>query len=79
MPDYMQEQTGELMPKVVNRLMPHMISDVVPLVTQPLIHYLKERNEKPIIDYARWEFDIAIKGYFMIERYWRIVHWNRIG
>ncbi len=41
MPDYMQDQMGELMPKVVNRLMPHMIGDLVPLVTQPMIEYLR--------------------------------------
>jgi hypothetical protein len=47
MPDYMQEQMGELMPKVMDHLMPHMIGDVVPLVTQPMIDYLKKRNERP--------------------------------
>jgi Fe-S oxidoreductase/FAD/FMN-containing dehydrogenase len=46
MPDYMQEQMGELMPKVMDHLMPHMIGDVVPLVTQPMIDYLKKRNER---------------------------------
>ena len=40
MPDYMREQMGELMPKVMERLMPHMIGDVVPLVTHPMIDYL---------------------------------------
>ena len=44
MPDYMQEQMGELMPKVMDSLMPHMIGEVVPLVTQPMIDYLKKRN-----------------------------------
>jgi len=43
MPDYMAEQMPVLMPKVVDRLMPHMIGDVVPLVTQPLIDYLHEQ------------------------------------
>jgi hypothetical protein len=41
MPDYMQEQMGELMPKVMDCLMPHMIGEVVPLVTQPMIDYLR--------------------------------------
>ncbi len=41
MPDYMTEQMPEMMPKVMSALMPHMIKDVVPLVTQPLIDYLK--------------------------------------
>jgi hypothetical protein len=40
-PDYMAEQMPELMPKVMDSLMPHMIGDVEPLVTQPLIHYLR--------------------------------------
>jgi Fe-S oxidoreductase/FAD/FMN-containing dehydrogenase len=44
MPDYMQEQMPELMPKVMDSLMPQMIGDVVPLVTQPLIDYLRGRN-----------------------------------
>jgi Fe-S oxidoreductase/FAD/FMN-containing dehydrogenase len=44
MPEYMQEQMGELMPKVMDRLMPHRIGDVVPLVTGPMIDYLKRRN-----------------------------------
>jgi hypothetical protein len=30
----------DLMPQVVDRLMPHIIGEVVPLVTQPLIDYL---------------------------------------
>jgi len=32
------------MPKVMDQLMPHMINDVVPLVTQPMIDYLQGRN-----------------------------------
>ena len=44
MPDYMQEQMGEIMPKVMDQLMPHMISDVVPLVTQPMIDYLRKTH-----------------------------------
>jgi hypothetical protein len=41
MPDYMREQMPVLMPKVMDTLMPHMIGDVVPLVTQPMIDYLR--------------------------------------
>ena len=41
MPDYMREQMGELMPQVMDNLMPHMISDVVPLVTGPMVEYLQ--------------------------------------
>jgi Fe-S oxidoreductase/FAD/FMN-containing dehydrogenase len=43
MPDYMREQMGQLMPQVMDNLMPHMISDVVPLVTDPMIRYLEGR------------------------------------
>lgn len=43
MPDYMREQMPELMPKVMDNLMPHMISDVVPLITSPLIRHLQGR------------------------------------
>lgn len=43
MPDYMAEQMPELMPRVMDNLMSHMINDVVPLVTQPMIDYLKSR------------------------------------
>jgi Fe-S oxidoreductase/FAD/FMN-containing dehydrogenase len=45
MPDYMREQMPALMPKVMNSLMPHMIGDVVPLVTQPMIQYLRGKKE----------------------------------
>jgi hypothetical protein len=34
----------DLMPKVMAELMPHMIGDVVPLVTQPLIDHLKGKK-----------------------------------
>mgnify|MGYP001767615552 CR=1 FL=1 len=34
------KQMPQLMPGVMNNLMPHMIGDVVPLVTQPMIDYL---------------------------------------
>jgi hypothetical protein len=40
----MREQMPELMPKVMAELMPHMIGDVVPLVMQPMIDYLRGRN-----------------------------------
>lgn len=46
MPDYMQEQMPELMPKVMDNLMPYMIGDVVPLVTRPMIDYLKSNGGK---------------------------------
>jgi hypothetical protein len=36
----------ELMPKVMNNLMPHMIGDVVPLITQPMIDYLRGKTNK---------------------------------
>ena len=32
------------MPKVMDNLMPHMIGDVVPLVTQPMINYLQGKD-----------------------------------
>ena len=41
MPDDMQEQMGELMPRVMGRLMPYMIGDVAPLITQPMTDYLR--------------------------------------
>ena len=41
MPDYMQEQMPGMMPKVMNNLLPHMVKDVVPLVTDPMIEYLE--------------------------------------
>jgi len=33
-----------LVPKVMDNLMPHMIGDVVLLVTQPMIDYLKGKS-----------------------------------
>jgi Fe-S oxidoreductase/FAD/FMN-containing dehydrogenase len=45
MPDYMREQMPALMPKVMDSLMPHMIGDVVPLVTQPMIDYLRGKKK----------------------------------
>jgi len=55
MPDYMAEQMPEMMPKVMGNLMPHMIKDLVPLVTQPMINYLilgkrKEINGNTAVD-----------------------------
>ncbi|MHB8895490.1 MAG: FAD-binding and (Fe-S)-binding domain-containing protein [Candidatus Geothermincolia bacterium] len=44
MPDYMLEQMGDLMPKVMDNLMPHMIGDVVPLIADPMIRYLRGGN-----------------------------------
>lgn len=40
----MAEQMPELMPKVMNNLLPHMIGDVVPLVTDPMIDYLRGKK-----------------------------------
>jgi hypothetical protein len=34
------------MPKVMDNLMPHMIGDVVPLVTQPMIDHLRGRKRQ---------------------------------
>jgi Fe-S oxidoreductase/FAD/FMN-containing dehydrogenase len=44
MPDYMAEQMPVMMPQVMDNLMPHMIGDVVPLVTQPMIDYLQGKS-----------------------------------
>lgn len=44
MPDYMLAQMPFLMPKVMDTLMPHMIGDLVPLVTQPMIDYLTGKD-----------------------------------
>jgi heterodisulfide reductase subunit B len=44
MPDYMAEQMPELMPGIMDNLMPHMISDVVPLVSDPMVAYLQGKN-----------------------------------
>jgi Fe-S oxidoreductase/FAD/FMN-containing dehydrogenase len=43
MPDYMAEQMPVIMPKVMNTLMPHMVHDLVPLVSGPLIAHLQGR------------------------------------
>ena len=43
-PDYMAEQMPALMPKVMDNLIPHMVRDVVPLVTGPMIDYLRGRK-----------------------------------
>jgi hypothetical protein len=34
------------MPGVMDNLMPHMIGDVVPLITQPMIDYLRGNRRK---------------------------------
>ena len=46
MPDYMREQMPELMPKVMANLIPHMVGDVVPLITAPMINYLREKGRE---------------------------------
>ena len=46
MPQYMEEQMPDLMPKVMDNLMPQMIGDVVPLITQPMIDYLRGKDKK---------------------------------
>lgn len=43
MPGYMAEQMPGLMPKVMDNLMPNMVRDVVPLLTQPMIDYLRKK------------------------------------
>ncbi len=48
MPDYMRNRCRQLMPKVMDNLMPHMIGDVVPLVTQPMIDYLRGKNQSHV-------------------------------
>ena len=47
MTDYTAEQMPELMPRVMDNLMPHMIGDAVPLITQPMIDYLRQKNPVP--------------------------------
>ena len=44
MPDYMAQQMPAIMPAVMDNLMPHMIGDVVPLITQPMIDYLQGKR-----------------------------------
>ncbi|MCB9264325.1 MAG: FAD-binding oxidoreductase [Lewinellaceae bacterium] len=41
MPDYMEEQMPKLMPKIMDNLLPHLSGDLVPLISDPLIHYLQ--------------------------------------
>ncbi|HOO39348.1 MAG TPA: hypothetical protein PLU81_00240 [Deltaproteobacteria bacterium] len=43
-PRYIQEQIPELTPRIMDNLMPHMIGDVVPLVTGPLVDYLQGKK-----------------------------------
>ena len=40
----MLEQMPDMMPKVMDNLMPHMLGDLVPLVTEPMLDYLKGKN-----------------------------------
>jgi Fe-S oxidoreductase/FAD/FMN-containing dehydrogenase len=46
MPQYMLEQMPDLLPKVMDNLMPQMIGDVIPLVTQPMIDFLRGKGKK---------------------------------
>jgi len=48
MPDYMAEQMPDLMPQVMDNLMPHMVKDLVPLVSDPMIAYLRGKNQNAI-------------------------------
>jgi hypothetical protein len=57
MPDYMAEQMPNLMPQVMDNLLPHMIDDVVSLVTQPMIDYLRSREEW--VRKWEWEDELA--------------------
>ena len=43
MPAYMAEQMPAMMPRVMDTLMPHMIGDVIPLVSDSLIAHLRGR------------------------------------
>jgi hypothetical protein len=42
----MEEQMPDMLPKVMDNLMPHMIGDVVPLVADPMNDYLRGKNKK---------------------------------
>ena len=44
LPRMMHKVMPTLMLQVMDNLMPHMIRDVVPLVTQPMIDYLRGKN-----------------------------------
>jgi len=46
MPDYMAEQMPGMMPGIMDNLMPHMIGDVVPLVTDPMIAHLRGKSAR---------------------------------
>lgn len=43
-PDYMREQMPGMMPRVMDYLMPHMIGDLIPLVTDPMVAYLQGKE-----------------------------------
>ena len=45
MPDYMAEQMPSMRPGIMDNLMPHMIGDLVPLVTQPMIDFLRGKTK----------------------------------
>ena len=38
----------QLMPKVMDQLMPHMIGDVVPLVTPSIIDYFRGNSQREL-------------------------------
>jgi len=40
----MREQMPDLMPRAFDNLLPHMLPNVVPLISQPLIDYLRGRT-----------------------------------
>jgi hypothetical protein len=58
MPDYMAEQMPNLKSQVMDNLLPHMIDDVVSLVTQPMIDYLRSREEW--VRKWEWEDELVI-------------------
>jgi Fe-S oxidoreductase/FAD/FMN-containing dehydrogenase len=43
MPDFMREQMPDLMPRAFDNLLPHLLPGVVPLISQPLVDYLRGR------------------------------------
>ena len=52
------------MPKVMDNLMPHMIGDVVPLVTGPMVDYLQRRRPqaRPLSELRRTHRRVSLKG-----------------
>jgi hypothetical protein len=49
-----------------DNLMLRMVGDVIPLVTQPTIGYLKKRNWEPGSDTVRWRFHGALESCWMV-------------